>query len=51
MHRQLFNPSQLISGKQNAANNYARGYYSLGKTIIDSGLDEIRKLVEQCNNF
>uniref|UniRef100_A0A8B9M4M0 Tubulin/FtsZ GTPase domain-containing protein n=1 Tax=Accipiter nisus TaxID=211598 RepID=A0A8B9M4M0_9AVES len=28
-YRQLFHPEQLITGKEDAANNYARGHYSL----------------------
>lgn len=44
-YRQLFHPEQLISGKEDAANNYARGHYTIGKEIIDSVLDRIRKLV------
>lgn len=47
MYRQLFHPEQLISGKEDAANNYARGHYTIGKEIIDSVLDRIRKLVRQ----
>ncbi|KAK6315484.1 hypothetical protein J4Q44_G00150130 [Coregonus suidteri] len=35
-------PEQLISGKEDAANNYARGHYTIGKEIIDSVLDRIR---------
>lgn len=31
-YRQLFHPEQLISGKEDAANNFARGHYT-GKTI------------------
>ena len=27
-YRQLFHPEQLISGKEDAANNFARGHYS-----------------------
>lgn len=46
-YRQLFHPEQLISGKEDAANNYARGHYTIGKEIIDSVLDRIRKLVRQ----
>jgi tubulin alpha len=30
-YRQLFHPEQLISGKEDAANNYARGHYTVGK--------------------
>jgi tubulin alpha len=28
MYRQLFHPEQLISGKEDAANNFARGHYT-----------------------
>ncbi len=34
-YRQLFHPEQLITGKEDAANNYARGHYTIGKEIID----------------
>ncbi|KAF8303301.1 putative beta tubulin [Trypanosoma cruzi] len=46
-YRQLFHPEQLISGKEDAANNYARGHYTIGKEIVDLCLDRIRKLAEQ----
>uniref|UniRef100_A0A4W6DIX6 Tubulin alpha 4a n=1 Tax=Lates calcarifer TaxID=8187 RepID=A0A4W6DIX6_LATCA len=45
-YRQLFHPEQLISGKEDAANNYARGHYTVGKEHIDSVLDRIRKLFQ-----
>lgn len=44
-YRQLFHPEQLITGKEDAANNYARGHYTVGKESIDLVLDRIRKLV------
>ncbi|KAK7939644.1 hypothetical protein WMY93_002970 [Mugilogobius chulae] len=50
-YRQLFHPEQLISGKEDAANNYARGHYTIGKEIIDSVLDRMRKLAEQCTGL
>uniref|UniRef100_A0A8C8TJD0 Tubulin alpha chain n=1 Tax=Peromyscus maniculatus bairdii TaxID=230844 RepID=A0A8C8TJD0_PERMB len=34
-YRQLFHPEELITGKEDAANNYARGHYTIGKEIID----------------
>ncbi|ESO86325.1 hypothetical protein LOTGIDRAFT_207089 [Lottia gigantea] len=34
-YRQLFHPEQLITGKEDAANNYARGHYTVGKELID----------------
>merc|ERR1712062_64565 len=42
-YRQLFHPEQLITGKEDAANNYARGHYTVGKEMIDIVLDRIRK--------
>lgn len=30
-YRQLYHPEQIISGKEDAANNYARGHYTIGK--------------------
>merc|ERR1711890_23045 len=43
-YRQLFHPEQMVSGKEVAANNYARGHYTIGKEIVDLVLDRIRKL-------
>lgn len=40
-------PEQLITGKEDAANNYARGHYTIGKELIDLVLDRIRKLVRE----
>ncbi|XP_047100357.1 tubulin alpha-1 chain-like isoform X2 [Schistocerca piceifrons] len=47
-YRNLFHPEQLITGKEDAANNYARGYYTIGKECIDVTLDRIRKMADQC---
>merc|ERR1712055_391379 len=32
-------PEQLINGKEDAANNYARGHYTIGKEVVDLVLD------------
>src|SRR3984957_6980771 len=50
-YRQLFHPEQLISGKADAANNYARGHYTIGKEIVDLALDRIRKLADNCTGL
>nr|KAG5700658.1 hypothetical protein BaRGS_015488 [Batillaria attramentaria] len=50
-YRQLFHPEQLITGKEDAANNYARGHYTIGKEIVDLVLDRIRKLADQCTGL
>lgn len=47
-YKQLFHPEQMINGKEDAANNYARGHYTIGKELIDNVLDRIRKITEQC---
>ncbi|XP_077791731.1 tubulin alpha-8 chain-like [Podarcis muralis] len=47
-YRQLFHPEQLITGKEDAANNYARGHYTIGKDRIELALDRIRKLADTC---
>lgn len=33
-YKQLFHPEQLITGKEDAANNYARGHYTIGNSFI-----------------
>ena len=50
-YRQLFHPDQLCTGKEDAANNYARGHYTIGKEMIDMTVDKIRKLVENCTGL
>merc|ERR1712139_505430 len=50
-YRQLFHPEQLITGKEDAANNFARGHYTIGKEIVDLVLDRIRKLADNCTGL
>ena len=50
-YRQLFHPEQLITGKEDAANNYARGHYTIGKELIDQVLDRVRKLSDGCSGL
>ena len=50
-YRQLFHPENLISGKDDASNNYARGYISLGKDFAELPLDQLRKLAENCTGL
>ena len=47
----MFHPEQLVSGKEDAANNYARGHYTVGKEIVDLVLDRIRKLADNCTGL
>ncbi|VDN57189.1 unnamed protein product [Dracunculus medinensis] len=49
--KQLFHPEQLINGKEDAANNYARGHYTIGKEHIDHVLEKIRRQAEICTGL
>ncbi|KAI1713873.1 tubulin/FtsZ family, GTPase domain-containing protein [Ditylenchus destructor] len=50
-YKHLFHPEQLITGKEDAANNYARGHYTIGKEIIDTCMDRIRRMTESCSGL
>jgi len=50
-YRQLFHPEQLITGKEDAANNYARGHYTIGKEQIEVTLDRIRRMADQASGL
>ncbi|EGT30599.1 CBN-TBA-9 protein [Caenorhabditis brenneri] len=50
-YKTLFHPEQLLTGKEDAANNYARGHYTIGKEIIDVVMDRVRRLVENCRGL
>ncbi|EGC30863.1 tubulin alpha chain [Dictyostelium purpureum] len=50
-YKELFHPEQLITGKEDAANNYARGHYTVGKELIEVCADRIRKLADQCEGL
>ena len=50
-YRQLFHPEQLITGKEDAANNYARGHYTIGKEQIEITVDRIRRMADQCTGL
>lgn len=50
-YKRLFHPEQMVTGKEDAANNYARGHYTVGKEIIDVVLDRIRRLTENCTGL
>jgi tubulin alpha len=48
-YRQLFRPEQLITGKEDAANIYARGHFTFGREIEHLILDSIQKQAEKCD--
>ncbi len=47
----LYNPTCLIKGREDAASNYTKGQYTIGRDILDVTMDRIRVLAEGCDNF
>ena len=45
----LFRPDNFIQGEKSANNNFSVGYYGIGKEILQSVLDIIRKEAESCD--
>jgi len=41
----------MVCGKEDAANNFARGHYTIGRALIDDILDKVRRLVSFCFVF
>jgi tubulin alpha len=50
-YRQLYNPNFMITGKEDAANNYARGHYTIGRQYIEQVMEQVTKLAENCEGF
>ncbi len=50
-YRQLFHPEQLVTGKEDAANNFARGHFTVGRDQIEKVVDKVVKLTEQCHSL
>ena len=40
-----------MTGKEDAANNFARGYYTIGKEKIDATLEIVRKLADHTESM
>ena len=50
-YKALFDKDTLICGKENAAYNYAKGYYTMGKEILDPVVETLRMLSENCSSL
>lgn len=50
-YKHLYHPLQMIAGKEDAANNYARGHYTVGRQIIEQVSNSVQKLSEQCDGL
>lgn len=50
-YKELYNPQHLVTGKEDAANNYARGHYSIGSDMINVVMDRMQKMVDACESL
>lgn len=48
-YRSLFHPELCVKGKEDAANNYARGHYTVGKELVEDVLEKVRKVAGRFN--
>merc|ERR1712003_585492 len=46
----IYHQDFLVNGKEDAANNFARGHYTVGKELMDTVNDRIRKMVDNSEN-
>ncbi|XP_014281884.1 tubulin alpha-2 chain isoform X2 [Halyomorpha halys] len=49
--RSLFSAWQMVTGKEDAANNFARGACSIGLDVVGHVTDSIRQILESCDSF
>lgn len=50
-YRHLFHSDRFIVGKEDAANNFARGYYTIGREFNGITMDRIRQMAEKCDGL
>ena len=50
-YRSLFHPNQIISSKEDASNCYARGFYTLGRELLEETMENVRRQVESCERI
>lgn len=50
-YKDLFHPDSLITGKEDAANNYARGHFTVGREYVETVIEKLRKTADMCNGL
>ncbi|KAK2197302.1 bifunctional Tubulin-FtsZ [Babesia duncani] len=50
-YQNLFHPEQLMSGNEDAANNFARGHYTIGRDTHGIVMDRIQKMADACDSI
>ncbi|BHF84084.1 Tubulin alpha-1C chain [Sparganum proliferum] len=51
LYRGMFNPARLITGLEDMANNFGRGYYGCPQNLVDQGMNAVRKEAEQADKL
>eukprot|EP00116_Pleurobrachia_bachei_P002578 sb/3462840/ len=49
--KKLYNPEFMVTGKEDSSDNYARGYYSIGRMHIENAESKYRRLAENCDSL
>jgi len=49
--KKQFHEDYFINGKEDAANNFARGHYTVGKEQMDVINEKLKQIVEACDNL
>jgi len=50
-YKNLYHPQDLLSGSEDAANNFARGHYTVGKDMIEKAIERVRKMADNCESL
>eukprot|EP00915_Cephaloidophora_sp_WS-2016_P003056 GHVH01004138.1.p1 GENE.GHVH01004138.1~~GHVH01004138.1.p1 ORF type:complete len:299 (+),score=52.61 GHVH01004138.1:178-1074(+) len=50
-YHSLFNPDHMITGKEDAANNFARGYFTVGRDYVDQIMESVSQVVRTCESL
>lgn len=50
-YKLLFHPDHMINSKEDAANNFARGFNAVGREILPPVINSVRKMAEQSNSL
>ncbi|TDG43774.1 hypothetical protein AWZ03_009806 [Drosophila navojoa] len=50
-YRNLFHPDTLITGKDDAGSNFARGYNLMASELLDRAMNAIRRVAERCRSL
>lgn len=51
VYKTLFHPDMLINSKEDAANNFARGYNAIGHDILPAVMNSVRRTAEMSNSL